>query len=163
MITASVDGEQATAPMTVLAPETVPEPTPTPPAPPAPPAPVPPAPPVIDPAGGKTPTTVPDSGNVTVATIACAAESCAVKAQGTPSVKIGGKAYKVQVKLPKNLGAGDAGKVRVVLPKKVREALAEEGKGKLKLKLTVTGSDGSAKTVTVTILLKDKGGKTKGS
>lgn len=162
VVIASVDGEQATAPMTVLAPETVPEPTPpaTPP-PPAPPAPTPPAAPTIDPAGGKAPTVVPSSGNVSVATIACAAESCAVKAQGTPSVKIGGVSYPVQVKLPKNLRAGDTGKVRVVLPRKVREALAEEGKGKLKLKLKVTGSDGSAKTVTVTIVLKGKGAKAK--
>ena len=159
VITVEVDGEEASTPIAVHPPDKV-----DPPAPPAPPAPLPPAPepPTIEPPANKGPTTVPNSGTVTVATVGCASESCTVKTQGTPSVKIGGKSYKVTVKVPKNLGAGDSGKVKVVLPKKVREALAEEGKGKLKLKLKVTGSDGSTKTVTVTIVLKGKGAKAKG-
>lgn len=158
-VVVKVDGEEASSPITVQPLDKVPEP----PAP-VPPAPLPPAPepPTIEPPANKGPTTVPNNGTVTVATVGCSSESCTVKAQGTPSVKVGNKSYKVQVKLPKTLGAGDTGKVRVVLPKKVREALAEEGKGKLKLKLKVTGSDGSTKTVTVTIVLKGKGAKAKG-
>ncbi len=161
LVTVSVDGVEASAPITVQPPDAVPEPPP--PTPDPAPLPEPPPPqsapeqPAIKALANKGPAVVPSGGVLAVATVSCAAESCAVRPQGTPSVKVAGRSFRVQVKVPKTLGAGGSAKVRVVLPKKAREALAEEGKGRLRLKLRVAGSDGSTRTMTLTVVLKSKG------
>jgi hypothetical protein len=149
-VTVSADAQQLSLPLEVLAP-----PVQTPPPPP------PPAPPKVEPAGGGGPKAVPDSGQVTVATVSCASESCDVVAKA-PKVKIGGKSYKVKVKVPATMSAGDKAPVKVVLPKQTRKALEAEGKGKVTLTLTVTNADGTKKTVNVTVMLKAKGKKGKG-
>jgi len=151
-INVALDGEQVAVPLSVVAP--APAETTPPPRPPSPPAPVE-GPPVVKPSANEGPKDVPASGQVTVASVTCPSGTCEVAAR-SPKVTIGGKAYKIQVKLPKLLSAGDSAPVRVVLSKAARRAFAEEGKGRVTLRLIVTASDGTQKTVKITVVLKDK-------
>jgi hypothetical protein len=167
-VTATVDKQTVSVPLTVKKPAEPPVEEPkrnepkaveTPPAPA--PAPAPPAKPVtIEPTETKAPPAVPPSGTVTVATVECASSSCQVEAKN-PTITIGGQNYKIKVKVPETVPGGASAPVKVILPKKVREALEESGKGKVKLKLTVTTADGQTKTVTVTVNVKAKKAKKK--
>ncbi|MGV1049635.1 MAG: right-handed parallel beta-helix repeat-containing protein [Solirubrobacterales bacterium] len=143
----SVDAQSLTVPVQFDSP-----PLPTPPAPP-PPVVAPPSPPKIEPAGDGSPKTVSDNGTVTVAKISCASSSCAVEAK-SPKVTIGGKSYKIKVKVPAKISAGGSAPVKVILSKRTREALEEEGKGRVRVKLRITSADGATKTVNVTVVLK---------
>jgi hypothetical protein len=152
-VTVSLDGEQVAVPLQVLAPpvEVGPAPSPTPQ----------PEPPKVTPVGGGA-KPVPGNGQVTVATVGCPAGTCKVAVK-QPQAKIGGKAFKVRVKLPAKVGAGKTAAIKVVLPKAAREALTRQGKGKVTLKITVTSSTGATKTVTVSVKLKaKKQGKVRG-
>lgn len=169
-VTATVDNQTVTAPLTVKKPVEPPveepkheetKPVETPPAPAPAPTPAPAAKPVtIEPTETKTPPAVPTSGTVTVATVECASSSCQVEAKN-PTITIGGTNYKIKVKVPDTVAGGASAPVKVILPKKVREALEESGKGKVKLKLTVTAADGTTKTVVVTVNVKAKKTKKK--
>lgn len=166
-VTATVDNQTVSVPLTVQKPVEPPaeepkpaEPTPSPAPTPAP-TPAPAAKPVtIEPTETKTPPAVPTSGSVTVATVECASSSCQVEAKN-PTITIGGQNYKIKVKVPDTVAGGASAPVKVILPKKVREALEESGKGKVKLKLTVTTADGQKKTVVVTVNVKAKKTKKK--
>jgi len=106
----------------------------------------------------KTPPTVAPSGNVKVATVGCASSSCQVEAT-KPTITIGGQNYKIKVRVPATVAGGASAPVKVILPKKVREALEEKGTGKVKVKVTVTTAEGQRKTVTVTVVVKARKGK----
>jgi parallel beta-helix repeat protein len=155
--TVSLDNQPVSVPLSVVAP---PASQPTPPASTTPsPASVG-SPPVIKPSLGEGPKSVPANGQVTVANVSCPSGSCEVAAK-SPSLTIGGKAYKVTVKAPRKVAAGDSAPIRIVLSKAARAALAKEGKGRCTVKVTVTSSTGEAKTVTVTVKLTSKSDKHK--
>jgi hypothetical protein len=147
-LTVSLDGQQVAVPLAVLAPPaavvTQPQPQPQPQ----------PAPPAIETASGG-PKVVPGSGRVTVATVFCAVGTCEVQA-AAPSVKAGGKTYRIRVKVPAKVAAGSSAPVQVVLTRKAKEALAKSGRGQVHLKLTVTSSGGISRTVDVSLVLKVK-------
>jgi hypothetical protein len=116
---------------------------------------------VVKPAAGDGSKSVPANGQVTVASVSCPSGSCEVAAK-SPSVTIGGKSYKVTVKAPRKVAAGDSASIKIVLSKEARTALAKEGKGRFTVKVTVTSSTGEAKTVTVTVKLTSKPDQHKG-
>lgn len=164
-LTATVDSQTVSVPVTVVAPPPAEEPKHEEPEreeakPSTAPAPAPTAPVTIEPTETKTPPVVAPSGNVTVATVECASSSCQVEAK-KPAITIGGRQFKVKVKVPATVAGGESAPVKVVLPKKAREALAEKGKGKVRVKLTVTTADGQTRTVMVTVVVKAKKGKKK--
>lgn len=155
--TVSLDNQLVSVPLNVVAP-----PPPIPPAPqPTPPAPAPAgSPPVVKPAAGDGAKRVPANGQVTVANVSCPSGSCEV-ATRSPKVTIGSKSYKVTVKAPRKVVAGDSAPIKIVLSRAARKALAQEGKGRCSVKVTVTSSTGQAKTVTVTVKLTSKSDKHK--
>lgn len=143
-VAVELDGQQVALPLTIAAP-------------PAEPAPNPPLPPIEEPAievpnGGK-PKFVPRGGSFVIATVQCPAESCTLRVR-PPTVKIGGKAFKVRAKFDKRLGPEDSGRIRIVLTKAARQALAKAGKGRARVAITVTTSDGAVETVTIKLKLK---------
>jgi hypothetical protein len=146
-IVVEADGQQVAVPLTI-------------PAPPAEPAHKPPSEPEIEkpaievPDDGK-PKLVPKGGNFVIATVECPAESCTLSARA-PTVKIGGRAFKVHAKFRKRLGGEDSSRIRIILTKAARKALAEAGEGRARVTITVTTSDGAIETVTVTLKLKLK-------
>lgn len=160
-VTVAVDGQRVEVPLSVVAPPPVHEDAPSaeekhsePPAPPAAaPAPAPASIAPSDDGGAKV--VNPNGGPVTVATVACGAESCKVEA-ARPTLKVSGESFPVKVKIPRHVEGGDSAPVRVVLPKQAREALEESGKGRVRIRVTVTATDGTTKTVTLDILLKVK-------
>lgn len=156
--TVSLDNQLVSVPLSVVAP-----PAPTPPAPqPTPPAPAPAdSPPAIKPSAGDGAKSVPANGQVTVANVSCPSGSCEV-ATKSPSATIGGKSYKVTVKAPRQVAAGDSAPIKIVLSKAARTALAKEGKGRFTVKVIVTSSTGETKTVIVTVKLTSKSNKHKG-
>ena len=155
-VTASADGETVAVPVEVRRPAAAVPPA-TPPASAPEPEPASVGPPVgFEPTGGDGPTLVPANGAVTVAVVACATESCAVKVQGRPQVRIAGSSYRIRVRMRRRLGAGDSAKVRIVLPRRARRALAREGRGRLRLNLRMRGSDGTVRTFRVKVVLKDR-------
>jgi hypothetical protein len=158
--TVSLDNQLVSISLSVVAPPAPIQPTPEPtPAPTVVPAPVPTdSPPAIKPSAGDGPKGVAANGQVTVASVSCPSGSCAVAAKA-PNVTIGGKSYKVTVKAPRQVAAGDSAPIKIVLSKAARAALLKEGKGRLTVKLIVTSSTGKAKTVTVTVRLTSKSHK----
>jgi hypothetical protein len=148
-VTVGLDGQLVAVPLEVVAP---PATTPSAPVPPAP-EPLE-APPIVKPAGGQGPKDVPGNGQLTAASVSCPSGTCEVAAN-SPKVMIGGKEFKIRVRVPKRVSAGDSAPVRVVLPRAARRAFAAEGRGRVTLRLTVTTADGTEKTVTVTVVLKD--------
>lgn len=157
-VTASLDNQTVSVPLAVAAP-----PAPTPPTPE--PTPVPPV-PVESPPVVKTPSpdstkTVPSNGQVIVGTVSCPSGTCDVAAK-SPKVTIGGKAYKVTVKVPRQVAAGSSAPIKIVLSRAARAALAKEGKGRLTVKITVSTANGATKTVTVSVKLTGKKQKEKG-
>jgi hypothetical protein len=112
------------------------------------------APPVIKQASGAS-KAVPANGQVAIATIGCAAGTCGVTTKA-PGIKIGGRSYQIKVKAPQHVVAGETAAVRVVLPKKVREALEKSGKGRVRVKVTVTAADGTQKVMNVSVVVKAK-------
>jgi hypothetical protein len=157
-IVVGLDNQLVAVPLTVLEPLPAPTPQPTETTSPVtnPPALTPTAaPPVINQAGGGVPKAVPASGQVTIATIGCSAGTCDV-ATKAPDIKIGGRSYQIKVKAPQHVAAGETAALRVVLPKKVREALAKSGKGRVTVKVTVTAADGTQKAMTVSVVVKSK-------
>ena len=150
-VVVGLDNQVVPVPLSVVAPPapTPPGPAPTTPAPPAP------TPPVVKVPSGDSTMAVPASGQVTVATVSCPAGTCGVVAK-SPKVTIGGKSYKVTVKVPRQLAAGKSAPIKVVLSKAARAALAKEGKGRLSVKITVTTSTGATKTVTIKVKLTGK-------
>jgi len=155
-ITASLDNQTVSVPLSVVAPPAPPAPEPTP----VPPAPVE-SPPVVKAPSPDSTKTVPSNGQVTVGTVSCPSGTCDI-ATKSPKVTIGGKAYKVTVKIPRQLAAGGSAPIKIVLSKAAREALAKEGKGRLTVKITVSTANGATKTVTVSVKLTDKKQQGKG-
>ncbi|HET6998670.1 MAG TPA: right-handed parallel beta-helix repeat-containing protein [Solirubrobacterales bacterium] len=151
-VTVGLDNQLVSVPLSVVAP-----PAPTPPTP-VPPAPTPPVgnPPVIKVSSGDSTKTVPPSGQVTVGTVSCPSGTCDVVAK-SPKMTIGGKSYRVTVKVRRQIAAGDSSSIKVVLSRAARAALAKEGKGRLSFKITVTTSTGTTRTVTVKVKLTGKG------
>ncbi len=112
-----------------------------------------PLPPKIEPV--KQQITVPNDGKVVAMTIKCPEGTCTVNAPKKVKVRIGGKVYFASVKVQQRVGEGKSAKVRLVLPKRARQALKGR-KTSTKLKVTVVSTDGTKRTVTQTVKLKGK-------
>jgi hypothetical protein len=85
-------------------------------------------------------------GKAMVATLACEAGPCTVKAPATVKVKIGKKTYVAKVIVPASLKSGQTGAVVVKLPPKAIKALAEKGhSAKVSFTVSIKGAGGTTK------------------
>jgi hypothetical protein len=103
------------------------------------PTPTPAKPPLVEEGTGKV-----SGAKATVATLACEAGPCTVKAPETVKVKIGKKTFTAKVIAPDSLAAGATGAVVVKLPPKALKALAKSGhSAKVSFTVTVKGAGGT--------------------
>lgn len=142
-----VDGEEVAVPLTIVG---------TPPPPPAAPEE-----PEIEVANDGKPKVVPRGGSFVIATLECPAEGCTVLAK-THRVKLGGKVYNVRAVLRHWIAGGESTRVRLVLTRAARRALAAAGRGWATVGLTVITADGKTMTHTVTLGLRLRAPRTSG-
>lgn len=73
------------------------------------------------------------------------------------SVKIGGRKFKLAVKLPADIAAGASAPLRVVLPKPVLKSLATGRTGTVTISVTVIDASGRAGSRTVRVKIRNRG------
>jgi parallel beta helix pectate lyase-like protein len=134
-----VDGEEVAVPLTIVSPPPPPPPSE--------------GEPEIEAANDGKRKIVPKGGSFVIATLECPAEGCTILAK-THRVKLGGKVYNVKAVLRHWIAGGESTRVRLVLTRAARRALATAGKGWAKVGLTVITADGKTTTHTVTLGLR---------
>lgn len=152
-ITVGLDGEQVAVPLTIVGPPPVistPTPTPTTPAPA-------PAPTETKVESSSKPVSV-QGGQPTLGTISCGESACQIGSKAA-TAKLGGKKFNLKVLVPATMSAGGSAKVKVVLPRSVRKALAKAGTGTVTVTITVIDANGDEMTRTIRVKIKQKNGK----
>lgn len=155
-ITVGLDGQQVAVPLTIVSPPVVSTPPPTTPTP---------APTTSAPAPAPEPSeaTVESSskpvgvqGNQpTLGTISCGDSACQIGSKAA-TAKLGGKKFNLKVIVPATMSAGGSAKVKVVLPRSVRKALAKAGTGTVTVTIAVIDADGQTVTQTIRVKIKQK-------
>jgi Right handed beta helix region len=87
----------------------------------------------------------------TLGTISCGESACRIGSKAA-TAKLGGKKFNLKVIVPATMSAGGSAKVKVVLPRSVRRALAKAGTGTVTVTIAVI--DAAGQTVTRTIRVK---------
>lgn len=145
-----LDGQQVAVPLTIVSPPT------TSPAPPnsPPPAPAPSEPKVES---SSKPVSV-QGAQSTLGTISCGETACQIGSKAA-TAKLGGKKFDLKVIAPARMSAGSSAKVKVVLPRAVRKALAKAGTGTVTVTIAVIDANGQTVTQTIRVRVNEKKSK----
>jgi hypothetical protein len=159
-ITAEFDSQQVAVPLTIVSPPVVPTPPPpmtsTPEPPTSAPAPAPaPSEPNVE--SSSKPVSV-QGAQPTLGTISCGETACQIGPK-TATAKLGGKEFNLKVIVPAKIAAGSSAKVKVVLPRSVRKALAKAGTGTVTVTIAVIDANGQTVNQTIRVKIKQKQSK----
>ncbi|MCW2979922.1 MAG: Ig domain protein group 1 domain protein [Solirubrobacterales bacterium] len=151
-ITVGLDGEQVPVPLTIAGPPPViSTPTPTPAT--STPAPAPaPSEPAVE--SSSKPVSV-QGGQPTLGTISCGESACQIGSKAA-TAKLGGQKFNLKVLVPATMSAGGSAKVKVVLPRSVRKALAKAGTGTVTVTIAVIDANGVEITQTIRVKIKQQ-------
>jgi hypothetical protein len=91
----------------------------------------------------------------TLGTISCGDSACQIGSKAA-TAKLGGKKFNLKVIVPATMSAGGSAKVKVVLPRSVRKALAKAGTGTVTVTIAVIDAAGQTVTQTIRVKIKQK-------